>query len=315
VSQDAVPDRSAPRVVVAVLTFRRPAQLRRLLPLLAEQAASIDPPAAVLVVDNDPAGSAAGDVAAGGPAGPRYVHEPRPGIAAARNRALSAAAGYDALVFIDDDELPGTEWLATLVRSWREWGCAAVSGPVCAQFPDPPPAWVRASRAFDRRRRPSGSVVLGAPTNNLLLDLAVVNRLGLRFDDRFGLTGGEDTMFSRALRRGGGEIRWCDEAEVIEPVAPERATRRWVLRREYRAGTSWSAVELALAGTRTARAGVRVSLAARAVARIGRALVRTAIGRATRDVDRQAPADVEIVACTGMLLGAAGVTFREYRRR
>jgi len=313
VSEDAA--LPPPRVVVAVLTFRRPEQLRRLLPRLIEQVASLEPSGSVLVVDNDPAGSAAADVLAADPAAVRYVHEPRPGIAAARNRALDEATGYDALVFIDDDELPGPGWLTGLVGSWRDWGCAAVSGPVRAQFPSQPPAWVQASRVFDRRRRASGSIVPGAATNNLLLDLAVINRLGLRFDDRFGLTGGEDTMFSRALRRGGGEIRWCDEAEVIEPVAPDRATRRWVLRREYRAGTSWSAVELALAGTRTARAGVRVSLAARAVARIGRALVRTAIGRATRDVDRQAPADVEIVACTGMLLGAAGVTFREYRRR
>jgi len=290
-------------VVVAVLTYRRADRLARLLPQLGDQAASVG--ADVLVIDNDPAGSAR-EIAAAHPV--RYVHEPRPGIAAARNRALAEAGRAAALVFIDDDELPGDEWLARLVAAWRRWSCAAVSGPVRAEFGPPPPAWVRASGAFDRRRRASGTVVDGAPTNNLLLDLRTVRDLDLRFDERFGLTGGEDTMFSHTLRQRGGEIRWCDDAEVIEPVAADRATRGWVLRRGYRAGTTWAAMELALAGGRGLRP--RLSLTGRALARIAVAAVRSLSPR----LEHRARAQVEIVSCAGMLLGAYGRTFAEYRR-
>ena len=238
----------------------------------------------------------------------RYVHEPRPGIAAARNRALAEAGDAAALVFIDDDEVPGDGWLGHLVAAWRQWSCAAVSGPVRAEFGAPPPPWVAASGAFERRRRQSGTVVSGAPTNNLLLDLGRIREIGLRFDERFGLTGGEDTMFSHDLAHRGGEIRWCDEAEVIEPVAPERATRRWVLRRGYRAGTTWAAMELALAGPSLLRA--RLSLSARALGRIAAGAVRALSPRA----EHRARAQVEIVSCAGMLAGAFGRTFSEYRR-
>jgi glycosyltransferase involved in cell wall biosynthesis len=293
----------ADRVVIAVLTYQRVDRLAQLLPLLLEQADGIG--ADVLVVDNDPGGSAGSAAAAHSV---RYVHEPHPGIAAARNRALAEAGNAAALVFIDDDELPGDGWLAHLVGAWRQWSCAAVSGPVRAEFATPPPRWVQASGAFERRVRPSGSVQTGAPTNNLLLDLRRVRDLGLTFDDRFGLTGGEDTMFSHELVARGGEIRWCDEAEVIEPVAPERATRGWVLRRGFRAGTTWAAMELALAGPALLRA--RLSLSARAVGRIAVGVVRALSPRR----EHRARAQVEIVSCAGMLLGAYGSTFREYRR-
>jgi GT2 family glycosyltransferase len=293
-------------VVVAVLTYRRTDRLAGLLPHLVEQAGRVG--AEVLVVDNDP-GASAENVAAAFPVS--YVHEPRPGIAAARNRALAEAdrvSGAAALVFIDDDELPADDWLARLVAAWREWSCAAVSGPVRAEFATPPPPWVRASGAFDRRRRPSGTAVDGAPTNNVLLDLGSVRDLGLAFDERFGITGGEDTMFSHTLRQRGGEIRWCDEAEVIEPVAADRATRRWVLRRGFRAGTTWAAMELALADGGALR--TRLGLTGRALARIAIAAMRMVSPR----LEHRARAQVEIVSCTGMLLGAYGRTFAEYRR-
>jgi len=107
------------RVAVAVVTFRRPADLAELLPRLLAQVAGplSDEPgvrARVLVVDNDVvdgAGSAWPIVEPHGGA-VQYELEPTPGIAAARNRALTAslAAGDDLLVFIDDDERPVADW-------------------------------------------------------------------------------------------------------------------------------------------------------------------------------------------------------------
>ena len=54
---------TGPEVVVAVATFRRPDRLARLLPHLLSQAVELDPPAAVLIVDNDPGRSASPVVA------------------------------------------------------------------------------------------------------------------------------------------------------------------------------------------------------------------------------------------------------------
>jgi hypothetical protein len=81
-----------------------------------------------------------------------------------------------------------------------------------------------------------------------------------------------------------------------------------VLRRSFRAGTSWAAMELAVGGGGSLR--TRLSLTGRALGRIAVAAVRTLSPR----LDHRARAQVEIVSCAGMLLGSYGRTFSEYRR-
>ena len=81
--------------VIAVLTFRRPDDLVGVLHDLVEHTAASEADASILVVDNDEAPSARDDRRPAHP-GVRYVHEPRPGIAAARNRALDEAREFRA---------------------------------------------------------------------------------------------------------------------------------------------------------------------------------------------------------------------------
>lgn len=268
----------------------------------------------MLVVDNDPQATASPYVT--GLADPlvRYVHEPTPGIAAARNRALREAGSADAVVFIDDDEIPGEGWLEALLASWRHWDCAGVSGPVISVFETPPDDWIVGSRLFDRRVYRDGDQLRGAATNNLLLDLDVVRELGLSFDERFGLTGGEDTMFTRALVQRGGVLRWCEAAQVLDPIPVDRLTRGWVLRRYFRAGTSWSMVELTLAGRGRRRALRRVDLLARAAFQLARSAVGVAGGAIRRDVRRRAQGLAGLAGASGMLAGATGYSYREYHR-
>lgn len=175
----------------------------------------------VLVIDNDAQGSgreaalaAAADagvpvrfpadapVESGGMS-VRYVVEERPGVAAVRNRALDETAERDLLIFIDDDEDPEPGWLAALVGLWASTGCQAVAGPVIPVYEVEPEEWVRQGEFFVRRTWPTGTVRPVAASNCLLLDLGFVRRAGLRFDEAFGATGGEDTLFTRRLRAAG----------------------------------------------------------------------------------------------------------------
>jgi len=301
------------RVVVAVPTYRRPAQLEALLPLLAAQVEEASGPGRaveLVVVDNDPAGSAREHVGAG----TRYVHEPRPGISAVRNRALDEAAGADLLVFIDDDELPGPGWLTRLLGAWEEWRCAAVTGPVVPRFAGRVDPWVLGSGVFDRAHRTSGALLRGGATNNLLLDLAQVRALGLRFDDRLGLTGGEDTLFTHSLVHAGAQVRWCDEAEVVEPVPADRLTRSWVRRRSFRSGSSWSRAEVQLAGGPVARSRLRGVLLARAGGHLvlaGGSLVAAAL---RRDAAGRGRAACTLASYAGLVTGAFGHVPAEYAR-
>ena len=291
------------RLTIAIPTFRRPDDLKRaiggVLKQVAEQAAR-EPSggtvsdAEVLVIDNDAQCSgrkaalaaaadagvavrASADEPTAGDMSVRYVVEERPGVAAVRNRALDETTERDLLIFIDDDEEPEPGWLAALVGLWASTGCQAVAGPVIPVYEVEPETWVRQGEFFVRRTWPTGTVRPVAASNCLLLDLGFVRRAGLRFDEAFGATGGEDTLFTRRLSAAGGVIRWCDEARVRDHVPASRLTRPWILRRQRSHAATSVRVELALAGG-GAQPAIRAKAAAGGLVRIVVGGLRTAGG-------------------------------------
>lgn len=305
---------TAEQLVIAVLTYKRPEDLPVVLPRLIEQARSVDVEATVMVVDNDPEASARETVATYPPALVRYVHEPRPGIAAARNRALAEAGAHSLLVFIDDDEVPSEQWLRHLLAQYRATKAACVVGPVVSEYAEPPEAWIEAGRFFDRRRLASGSLVDVAATNNLLLDLGKVHGLGLEFDERFGITGGSDTLFTRKLSKLGESLVWCDEAVVVDRVPTGRLTRDWVVRRAFRSGNAGVRVDVELASSASSRAMARVRGVAAGSARVAGGGVRLIGGIAAGSMSLRARGIRSMARGAGMLAGAGGYIYSEYRR-
>jgi succinoglycan biosynthesis protein ExoM len=305
----------APALVIAVLTYRRPDDLATALPLLIRQAEAAPLQASVLVVDNDPDAGARRQVQDFGSAMVTYVHEPRPGIAAARSRALAEAQVQDAslLVFIDDDEVPSEDWLASLLKLQGETGATAVVGPVISEYAATPDPWIIAGEFFRRRRLPTGTALTVAATNNLLLDLGQVRALGLDFNQAFGLMGGEDTLFTRQLVQRGGTMVWCDEALVVDRVPASRLTRSWVLRRAYSSGNSWSRVALELAGSGRTGLGLRARLLGSGAARVAGGAAKAAVGTLSRSPGRQAKGLRTLARGAGMTAGAVGARYSEYR--
>ena len=309
------PPAPAPEVVIGLPTFHRPAELSRALPALADQVRTLrGANARVVVVDNAPEAEAREIVESRADHKISYVHEPRPGISAARNRAITEAGPADALVCIDDDEVPQDGWLQALVDGWQRWGCAAVTGPVSPVFEGEADSWVRASGVFARAERTTGSANTGALSGNLLLDLRVLRRHGLYFDEEFGLTGGSDTMLAHSLRAAGEQIRWCQEAEVTEYVPASRSQRDWVFRRTMRTSNTWSRVGMALASTPASRTGKRAELTARGVYRLTRGTALRAGAIARRDVGTDARGAMDVASGLGLLMGAYGRIRTEYGR-
>lgn len=269
----------------------------------------------VLVVDNDPAASALGLAEQFPSDRVRFVHEPNPGIVAARNRALDESAGADVLVFIDDDELPDGGWLRGMVATWQRTGAAVVAGPVLSTFAVEPDPWVTAGGFFVRRRLPTGTELTIAASGNMLLDLEQVQRAGVRFDGRFGVSGGSDSLFTSELHRRGYRMVWCDEATVADVVPPTRANRRWVLQRAMRSGNVSSRVAIILTDSRLERVATRVKLLVRGEARIAGGAVRLALGTIARSVTHQARGSRMLARGMGMAAGAVGYTREEYRRK
>jgi GT2 family glycosyltransferase len=297
-----------------MLTYKRPTDLAEAIPAILEHTEQQTPPATLMIVDNDPAGSARDAVAAFVDRGVRYLNETRPGIAAARNKALDESPADALLVFIDDDERPCEGWLTLLLRTYERFRSAAVVGPVVSEYDTDPEEWITAGRVFDRRRLPTGSVVDVAATNNLLLDLSQVHAIGLRFDEEFGLSGGSDSLFTRQLHRSGGRLIWCDEAVVIDKVPVGRLTRRWVLQRAFRFGNSWTRTALVLADSPADRGRVRLDSTIRGLARVGGGAARVAGGLVTRNVGLRARGQRTVARGTGMVSGIFGYVYHEYRR-
>lgn len=302
-------------IVVAIPTFRRPEALERALSAVEPQVRELTrdgTTARVLVVDNDAAATGR-EVAASFDVD--YVVESQPGIAAVRNRAIDESSDADAVVFIDDDEVPEEGWLRTLVTVHAETGAHAVAGRVVTQFPDDVEPWVRASGAFIRPIRTDRQAMGEAATNNLLLDLTRIRPLGLRFDERFGLTGGSDSMYTRLLVARGGTIRWAQDAVVVEQEDPARFTRAWVLMRTFRFGNTAARVEIALAGSPVKRLAARARMCLRGGARVVGGLGRWLVGAVTRSPSHRARGLRTTYRGAGMIAAAIGYAHDEYGRR
>src|SRR3546814_2145454 len=101
-----------------------------------------------------------------------------------------------------------------LLAAQRRSGATAVLGAVQPVFPAGTPDWLIAGRFFETHSFADGAEIDDAHTANVLLDLKRLAALGLRFDHRYALTGGEDTMLFRDLRDAGGRIVYAADAVV-----------------------------------------------------------------------------------------------------
>ncbi len=302
------------RVTVAIVTYRRPGQLSKVMATVLDQADRIDLPVDLLVVDNDPEGSARKPAMSTNDHRVRYVQEPRPGLSAARNAALDSATASRVLVFVDDDDEPQPRWLSALIAGWQRWECDLVAGNVVREIEPNAASWVLASGFFQSGSRRSGERLLSAGSGNLLLDLDTIRRLNVRFDDRFGLTGGEDTMFTRSASAQGAVIRWCADAVVVDRVPSQRQTRAWVLRREFRAGSTWSRTHIAVEETFGHRVRRSAQLIGLGIGLAGRGAGQSVCGCLLRRLSVRARGERDVARGLGLLVGVLNLQVEEYAR-
>lgn len=238
------------RIAICIGTFRRLDLLQELLVGISQLTfrRTTTPEIEVIIVDNDPLGSARDICQSGDFRFPRkYVIEPRRGIAHVRNRAVREAGVVDFLAFIDDDEVPSAEWLEWLLWTHSEYKAEIVAGPVKPNFPAGVPEWIKKGGFFDRSGYQTGTFLEIWCTANALVSTAVIASIS-GFDERFQLTGGEDSHFFLRARRAGFKIVWSQEALVSETISHGRANLRWILHRGFQIGNSWVLCERSLDG-------------------------------------------------------------------
>ncbi len=307
--------RESATVTVGIATYRRPTELRRLLVALR----TIERPSASLswvrtvVIDNSPEAGARGVVdAVDGIPGLTYVHEPEPGLSAARNAAV-ANAEADWVAFIDDDEVPDAQWLVELERTVGRWPDArAVVGPVAYAFDEPQPRWLEQTRLFEPLELVEGEPPHYFATGNAMVRSDLIDQLGPLFDPYFGQLGGEDHHLGLRLQAIDALVVSSPLATVTEFVPPERVDTSWAVKRMLRKGSSLALTETRLLSGRR-RIGLRLRHVAAGVARIvqGLALLVT-----VPFVSGRTPwlAYRSIVMGVGQISGALDHPIHEYRR-
>ncbi len=301
-------------VVVCAITYRRSEGLARMLLAMADQVTpEHGPNVRCIIVDNDEHGSASAVCDAIRPSFPWELAcypEPRRGIPQARNRAVACAGdSADFIVFIDDDEVPDANWLATLLRVQREYDADVVAGPVIPRFDEPVPPWVEAGRFLAPRRRATGAAVDYAYTGNVLFRADILRGLDPVFDERLRLTGGSDAHLAARLHKAGHRFVWADEAIVHERVPASRVTARWILQRVFRNAYAKSLILRDLEPSWP----TSLRLFKNAVYRLGKGLL-LMLPAVTRGKAAIVATLGHFYYAAGMLVGLTGLPYNEYKR-
>ncbi len=227
-------------VAIIVPTLRRPESLERALRSLFAQTGVGDRISEIVVVDNDPSGSAASGVESLRGLAPWpliYVHAPQPGVATARNAGL-AATRAPLIAFLDDDEAASPRWLAALLKAQEMTGADAVFGPITGRAPTAPP-WLKPYlERFFGREGPGTSGLIDTPygCGNSLMARITALPGHAPFDEATDQAGGEDDALFAGLRARGGRFGWAADAMVEEFAPAHRATLGYALARAFAYG-------------------------------------------------------------------------------
>lgn len=228
-------------VSIVIPTLNRQRSLVRALRSIAGQRLPDDLAVETIVIDNSADASARATVAALAAEGLhlRYLLEPCPGVANARNAGVAAAGGRW-VAFLDDDEEAAPEWIAELVRAARATGADAVFGPVTAKADGAAemgvlaPYFSRSIGRADHADITDLAAYLG--TNNSLFDRRRCLDAAQPFATELNETGGEDSLLLRRLVLSGRRLAWASAAGVTEWAAPRRLNWGYVRKRKFLSG-------------------------------------------------------------------------------
>lgn len=242
------------KVAICAATYKRPHLLRELLESLSQltfnriQAPIVE----VIIVDNDSAGSGRSvveEMQASFPWPLKYVVETSPGVTYARNRCVSEAADdRDFIAMLDDDETATPQWLEELLLTQQKFNADIVAGPVIPVYKEDQeiPAWVKAGDFHSYERHETGKKLETAFTGNVMFSTQITKNIKegeTFFDHRFAQKGAEDAYLFACLNKQGYQITWCDEAVLYEPVADNRLSVNWIIKRGFWSWSTHSLIE------------------------------------------------------------------------
>lgn len=266
-----------PAPVVAVCTNRSPAAVAESLAALQSQ---VPTEQLVLVASGLTGAETSAHRSAESPL--TVLHEPRPGLSLARNRAAEFARdrGAHAVAYVDDDAVVDPGWWEALVARWNagDERLGVVGGPIRPRWAVAPPAWIcdpilPALTLLDlgpveRELDPRTTTVFGANISFAVEPLLAAGG----FDPSYGHSGrriffSEEDQAQRALAARGYRVLYAPELSVMHVIPAERLTRRSFVRRRFAYGRALGTRGGRSAGVASRQAATSVPGAVVALAR------------------------------------------------
>lgn len=234
-----------PDASIIVCTYNRAVSLDATLKSLAKQKTPEHLKWEVIVVDNNSSDNTKSVVSEWQNTFPqlRYEHESAQGLSHARNRGISAASG-EFLLFTDDDVRPEADWLETVVKNMKEYGCDACGGYIAPIWEKEPPKWlteifygflaIRTETDGPYQITSGHQTPFGA---NMAFRREVFDEVGI-FDTTRGrkgsvLASGEDGELFERLIDGGYKVMYFPDTRVHHCVEAFRTEKKYFRRWRY----------------------------------------------------------------------------------
>lgn len=219
---------------VVITTYRRPRAVMAAAQSVLNQQSH--PPFELIIVDNDPDGSALKSLRALAESSSipvTVIHHRRIGLAGARNAGVAAAKG-DFIAFLDDDQSLSPRWLHHLSRVQSETGADIVYGAIHAQLRRRSDRHLQFYEAFFTR---DPDFQEGPIDRVYDCRCSLVRAEALATDAPFTLDAHDerdavDPVFARMTEQGAA-IAWAASAWVWQTPQLDQLSMRYALRSAY----------------------------------------------------------------------------------
>ena len=177
----------------------------------------------------------------------KYVHEPNAGVSNARNAAMKIASNSRYIAFLDDDMCVSPEWLSSLLKTSKSFQAGLVFGPTYAVMPNKEDPCNHYMEPFFERiihKDSDGYIDETLGTGGCLIDLDLCQLPNPPFNPKMNERGGEDDIFFDHLKLTGTRVAWSTKAISYEIVPENRATRKYIWKRNFGYGQGPSRIHV-----------------------------------------------------------------------
>lgn len=174
-----------------------------------------------------------------------YHNYPEKGLSNVRNEIFKCAleAGPDYIICIDDDEYTTPDWLKQLISTITLNKGDIAMGPVIPEIGSKvSPAisfWFK-----NPTQKKNNQGIDYFESGNFIICTKFLLQNKLEFDNRFNLTGAEDSYFGVVALKKGAKIFWAAHAIAYETIPEKRATLNWLVKRSYRGALTFTYILL-----------------------------------------------------------------------